>query len=106
MSHRLKGHSVVDPAKYRSTEAVSQAREHDPITVWHTRLLAAGVLSAESAAAIEAEVTEKVAAAVEFAESSPHPDPSSLFDYTYATPVPGELRRLPADPLFPAHAGG
>ncbi|WP_308014816.1 pyruvate dehydrogenase (acetyl-transferring) E1 component subunit alpha [Nocardia coffeae] len=104
VSHRLKGHSVVDPAKYRSTEAVSEAREHDPITLWHARLLAAGVLSEESAAAIEAEVTEKVATAVEFAESSPHPDPSSLFDYTYATPVPGELRRLPADPLFPAEA--
>lgn len=104
VSHRLKGHSVVDPAKYRSTEAVSEAREHDPITLWHARLLEAGVLSAESAAAIEAEVGEKVSAAVEFAESSPHPNPDSLFDYTYATRVPGELRRLPADPLFPVDA--
>ena len=76
------------------------AREHDPIALWHNRLLDAGILTEQSADAIEAEVTEKVAAAVEFADSSPHPDPSSLFDYTYATPVPGEQRRLPADPLF------
>ena len=100
VSYRLKGHSVVDPAKYRTTEAVEIAREHDPIALWRTRLLDAGILTEDSAKAVEAEVTEKVAAAVEFADSSPHPDPSSLFDYTYATPVPGEQRRLPADPLF------
>ncbi|WP_216897077.1 pyruvate dehydrogenase (acetyl-transferring) E1 component subunit alpha [Nocardia alni] len=100
VSYRLKGHSVVDPAKYRTSEAVEVAREHDPITLWHNRLLEAGVLTESSAAGIEAEVTESVAAAVEFADSSPHPDPSSLFDYTYATPVPGEQRRLPADPVF------
>jgi pyruvate dehydrogenase E1 component alpha subunit len=37
---------------------------------------------------------------VAFADASPHPDPSTLFDYTYATPVAGASRRLPADPLF------
>ncbi|MFI6866110.1 pyruvate dehydrogenase (acetyl-transferring) E1 component subunit alpha [Nocardia sp. NPDC050406] len=99
-SHRLKGHSVVDPAKYRTTDAVAIAREQDPIALWHRRLLDAGVLTEESAADIEREVTEKVAAAVEFADSSPHPEPSSLFDYNYATPVPSDSRRLPADPLF------
>lgn len=101
VSYRLKGHSVVDPGKYRTSEAVEIAREHDPIALWHTRLLEAGVLTEASATAIEAKVIESVTAAVEFADSSPHPDPSSLFDYTYATPVPGEQRRLPADQLFP-----
>ncbi|WP_267469687.1 hypothetical protein [Nocardia farcinica] len=39
-------------------------------------------------------------AAVEFADSSPHPEPASLFNFNYATPVAGDSRRLPADPLF------
>ncbi|MGW5724624.1 pyruvate dehydrogenase (acetyl-transferring) E1 component subunit alpha [Nocardia beijingensis] len=100
VSHRLKGHSVVDPAKYRTEDAVSIARSNDPIVRWRDALLAAGVLDDRSVAELEAEVTAAVAAAVEFADASPHPEPSSLFDYNYATPVAGDSRRLPADPLF------
>ncbi|WP_327099542.1 pyruvate dehydrogenase (acetyl-transferring) E1 component subunit alpha [Nocardia vinacea] len=100
VSHRLKGHSVVDPAKYRSAEAVSTARESDPVARLQRELIAAGVLDEDTVAAIEAEVREEVDAAVAFADASPHPEPTSLFDYTYATPVAGESRRLPADPLF------
>lgn len=100
VSYRLKGHSVVDPAKYRSSEAVSVARDNDPIVRWHAALLEAGVLTEDSAAEIEASVTAEVAAAVEFADASPHPEQSSLFDYNYATPVAGDSHRLPADPLF------
>ncbi|WP_083872046.1 pyruvate dehydrogenase (acetyl-transferring) E1 component subunit alpha [Nocardia testacea] len=100
VSHRLKGHSVVDPAKYRSSGAVTEARDNDPVTRWHTALLGAGVLTEESVADLEDSVAVGVRAAVEFADASPHPDPSSLFDYNYATPVPGDSRRLPADPLF------
>ncbi|MEV3962124.1 pyruvate dehydrogenase (acetyl-transferring) E1 component subunit alpha [Nocardia sp. NPDC050193] len=100
VSHRLKGHSVVDPARYRSSDAVTEARDNDPVARWHTALLRAGVLTEESAAELEDSVAAGVRAAVEFAAASPHPDPSSLFDYNYATPVPGDSRRLPADPLF------
>ncbi|WP_433602428.1 pyruvate dehydrogenase (acetyl-transferring) E1 component subunit alpha [Nocardia sp. CA-135953] len=100
VSYRLKGHSVVDPAKYRTSEAVSVVRDNDPIVRWYAALLEAGVLTEESAASIENAVTAEVAAAVEFADTSPHPEPSSLFDYNYATPVAGDFRRLPADPLF------
>ncbi|MEV5833600.1 pyruvate dehydrogenase (acetyl-transferring) E1 component subunit alpha [Nocardia sp. NPDC052112] len=100
VSFRLKGHSVVDPAKYRTSEAVSVARENDPIVRWHAALFEAGVLTEDSAADIEENVTAEVAAAVEFADASPHPEPSSLFDFTYATPVAGDSHRLPADPLF------
>ncbi|MEV6138438.1 pyruvate dehydrogenase (acetyl-transferring) E1 component subunit alpha [Nocardia sp. NPDC051990] len=100
VSHRLKGHSVVDPAKYRSAEAVSTAHEADPVARLQRELIAAGVLDEDTVAAMEAEVREGVDAAVAFADASPHPEPASLFDYTYATPVAGESRRLPADPLF------
>ncbi|MEU4312200.1 pyruvate dehydrogenase (acetyl-transferring) E1 component subunit alpha [Nocardia sp. NPDC024068] len=100
VSYRLKGHSVVDPAKYRSSATVSEARDNDPVARWHAALLQAGVLTEQTAAALEESVAAGVRAAVEFADASPHPDPSSLFDYNYATAVPGDSRRLPADPLF------
>ncbi|MGO4612560.1 pyruvate dehydrogenase (acetyl-transferring) E1 component subunit alpha [Nocardia sp. 2YAB30] len=100
ISYRLKGHSVVDPAKYRSAEDVATARESDPVARWRADLIESGVLDETDAAEIERSVEEEVDAAVAFADASPHPDPSSLFDYTYATPVAGESRRLPADPLF------
>lgn len=100
VSHRLKGHSVVDPAKYRTEEAVATARSHDPIELWQRALLKAGALTEDSAAAMDSEIRAEVAEAVEFADAGPHPEPSSLFDYNYATPVPGDSRRLPADPLF------
>ena len=50
-----------------------------------------------------------VIAAADFAAASPSPDVSTLFDYTYATPVPNDSRRLPGQPLFeplPATAAG
>ncbi len=65
------------------------------------QLLAAGVLTEQAAEALDAEVGQVVEAATEFAEHSPHPEVDTLFDHTHATPVPGETRRLPADPLFP-----
>jgi hypothetical protein len=41
-----------------------------------------------------------VTAAADFAAKSPHPAVSTLFDYTYATPVANDSRRLPGQPLF------
>lgn len=100
VSHRLKGHSVVDPAKYRSAEDVAAAREADPAARFRTELIDAGVLDEARAEEIERMAKEEADAAVAFADASPHPDPSTLFDFTYATPVAGTSRRLPADPLF------
>jgi pyruvate dehydrogenase E1 component alpha subunit len=100
VSYRLKGHSVVDPAKYRSGEDTAIARESDPVARFRGDLIEAGVLDESGAADIERAVEEQVDGAVAFADASPHPDPSTLFDYTYATPVAGASLRLPADPLF------
>jgi pyruvate dehydrogenase E1 component alpha subunit len=64
------------------------------------KLIEAGILSEESAAEIERKAQAEVDAAVAFADDSPHPDPATLFDYTYATPVANDSRRLPEDPVF------
>ncbi len=100
VSHRLRGHSVVDPAKYRSESAVVAAQAADPVKLFKDALVGAGALDEGAAAELEQSAQDEADAAVAFADASPHPDPSSLFDYTYATPVAGESRRLPADPLF------
>ncbi|GLB69279.1 pyruvate dehydrogenase (acetyl-transferring) E1 component subunit alpha [Arthrobacter mangrovi] len=99
MSYRLKGHSVVDPAKYRSQSEVETAQAADPVPAFRARLLQADVLTEESARAIEDDAEEKVGAAVAFAENSPDPAPSELFDFAYAQDVPNAPRALPGDPL-------
>ncbi|GAA4237355.1 pyruvate dehydrogenase (acetyl-transferring) E1 component subunit alpha [Actinomadura meridiana] len=99
-SPRLKGHSVVDPARYRSKEEKEALKAADPLARMALDLEEAGILSHEDRDKLDAAVTAEVDAAAAFADESPAPDVSTLFDYTYATPVPGELRRLPADPVF------
>jgi pyruvate dehydrogenase E1 component alpha subunit len=100
MTERLRGHSVVDPAKYRTAEEVERLRHEDPIQIFGAKLTADGVLDQTAIAAIEEEVAGIVTAAADFAASSPHPAVSTLFDYTYATPVANDSRRLPGQPLF------
>jgi pyruvate dehydrogenase E1 component subunit alpha len=100
VTERLRGHSVVDPAKYRSAEEVERLSHEDPVQIYGAKLTADGVLDADVITAIEEEVAGIVTAAADFAASSPHPEVSTLFDYTYATPVPNDSRRLPGQPLF------
>ncbi|MFC4911964.1 pyruvate dehydrogenase (acetyl-transferring) E1 component subunit alpha [Actinomadura gamaensis] len=99
-SPRLRGHSVVDPAKYRTKEEKEALKAADPLAKARLELEDAGLLTAEDVERLEAEVAETVADAAAFADESPHPEVSTLFDYTYATPVPNDSHRLPADPLF------
>jgi pyruvate dehydrogenase E1 component alpha subunit len=99
-SPRLRGHSVVDPARYRTAEEKEGLKAADPLAHFALELEEAGVLDAEARAKLDAEVKAEVDDAAAFADDSPHPDVSTLFDYTYATPVRGESRRLPADPVF------
>jgi pyruvate dehydrogenase E1 component alpha subunit len=99
-SPRLKGHSVVDPARYRSKEEKEALKAADPLARMALELAETGILSHDERDRLDTEVTAVIDAAAAFADQSPAPDVSTLFDYTYATPVPGELRRLPADPVF------
>ncbi|MFC3997987.1 pyruvate dehydrogenase (acetyl-transferring) E1 component subunit alpha [Nocardiopsis sediminis] len=99
-SYRMKGHSVVDPAKYRTAEQAEEAKANDPVAAFEARLEEAGILTEETKSEIAGSVRDEVADAADFAENSPHPEVSTLFDYTYATPVANESRRMPADPVF------
>jgi pyruvate dehydrogenase E1 component alpha subunit len=99
VSYRMKGHSVVDPARYRSKEDTEQALAADPVAATRQRMVELGVLDAATAASLEVEVDQEVDAAVDFAEQSPVPDVSTVFDNVYATPVANAPHQLPGDPL-------
>ena len=96
---RLRGHSVVDPAKYRSREETEQVRSLDAVPAFRTRLLEAGVLDDKTAQQIEEQAEAQVDSVVEFADTSPHPNRSELFDYVYATAVANAPHQLPGDPV-------
>ncbi len=101
MSHRLRGHSVVDPARYRSREETEKLRELDPLPAYRERLIEDGVITEDEAATIEADASEIVADAVSFADSSPEPPANELFRFTYASPVPTTTTLMPGEPVLP-----
>jgi pyruvate dehydrogenase E1 component alpha subunit len=98
-SYRLRGHSVVDPARYRSREETERSREMDPVPAYRRKMLAQGVLTEAEADRIDADTEEHVAAAVSFAEESPDPSPDELFAYAYASKVANAPHHLPGDPV-------
>jgi len=82
-TYRYRGHSMSDPAKYRTREEVEKIRhDQDPIEQVRNRLLAAKVAEQELKA-IDAEVREIVNAAADFAQHDPEPDPSELYTDVY-----------------------
>jgi len=84
-TYRWGGHYQGDPQRYRARDEVERARrEHDPIALYLARLEAQGVLTTEQAQVMDARVQSEVEAAVQFAESSPEPDPTLLYEDLYA----------------------
>jgi pyruvate dehydrogenase E1 component alpha subunit len=78
-TYRYRGHSMSDPAKYRTREEVQSMREHhDPIASARAALVASGAAEDELKR-IEDEIKAIVNEAAEFAQSSPEPDPSELW---------------------------
>jgi pyruvate dehydrogenase E1 component alpha subunit len=79
-TYRYRGHSMSDPAKYRSKEEVAKMRqEHDPIDHLRDRLLNAKLVDEAELKNLDREIKEIIAEATEFAQSSPEPDPSELW---------------------------
>jgi pyruvate dehydrogenase E1 component alpha subunit len=87
VSYRMKGHSVVDPDKYRTSEQKKFYTENDPLQQFQSQLMVEGMLTEEKINELEAEIEREVEAAVEYADNSPFPAVEELFTYMYATPV-------------------
>ncbi len=87
LTYRFRGHSMSDPVSgtYRSKEEVEQhVEEQDPITILRDRLMEADLLTQAGLEAIDAEVRATCEDAADFADASPLPDPSTLYDHVYA----------------------
>lgn len=79
-TYRYRGHSMSDPAKYRSKDEVQKMRsEHDPIEQVKARLAAKKWASEDDLKAIDKDVRDIVADAAEFAQTDPEPDASELW---------------------------
>ncbi|MGH6736335.1 MAG: pyruvate dehydrogenase (acetyl-transferring) E1 component subunit alpha [Methyloceanibacter sp.] len=79
LTYRYRGHSMSDPAKYRTREEVQGMREHrDPIELARKRLLEAG-RSDDELKEIDRAVRAQIGEAAEFAQAEPEPDPAELF---------------------------
>ncbi|GLK49771.1 pyruvate dehydrogenase E1 component subunit alpha [Brevundimonas intermedia] len=82
-TYRYRGHSMSDPAKYRTKEEVDEVKKtRDPIDHIKT-LLAAANATEDELKAIDNEIKAIVAEAVQFAQESPEPDPSELYTDVY-----------------------
>jgi pyruvate dehydrogenase E1 component alpha subunit len=82
-TYRYRGHSMSDPAKYRTREEVDKVRtDQDPIEQVRARLLKAKV-SEQDLKAIDAEVREIVNASADFAQKDAEPDPKELWTDVY-----------------------
>ncbi|MEL6226199.1 MAG: pyruvate dehydrogenase (acetyl-transferring) E1 component subunit alpha [Pseudomonadota bacterium] len=79
MTYRYRGHSMSDPAKYRTREEVNKVRaEQDPIEMVRARVLAEQTATEEELKMIDREIREIVSEAAEFAQNEPEPAASEL----------------------------
>ncbi|HQY60321.1 MAG: pyruvate dehydrogenase (acetyl-transferring) E1 component subunit alpha [Myxococcales bacterium] len=86
-TYRFRGHSMSDPARYRTATEVEGHKERDPLfRARHELTVALGAQGEAQVDALDAEVEAEVLDAVKFAEDSPEPDPSVLAPTTYTGP--------------------
>jgi pyruvate dehydrogenase E1 component alpha subunit len=84
-TNRYRGHSMSDPAKYRTKEEVAKIRkETDPIDMLRDRILAQKITDEVTLKEIDKNAKAIVTAAAEFAQQSPEPDPSELYTDIYS----------------------
>ncbi|HEY5364015.1 MAG TPA: pyruvate dehydrogenase (acetyl-transferring) E1 component subunit alpha [Aestuariivirga sp.] len=84
MTYRYRGHSMSDPAKYRTKEEVQKMREeHDPIEQVKARILKANIASEDDLKKIDNDIRDRVTAAADFAMADALPDESELYTDIY-----------------------
>jgi pyruvate dehydrogenase E1 component alpha subunit len=84
LTYRYRGHSMSDPAKYRSRQEVQEVRaERDPIDRLRKNILDSGLADENAFKAIDKDIRAVVNEAASFAQDSPEPDPAELFTDVY-----------------------
>jgi pyruvate dehydrogenase E1 component alpha subunit len=82
-TYRFRGHSMGDPERYRQQEEVHQWRENDPIGIYRKYMIENKIATEEELNEQDDRAKVEVDEAIEFAESSPDPDPEELFTDVY-----------------------
>jgi len=82
-TYRYKGHSVSDPAKYRTKEELKSYQDQDPVKMTEAKILKEKIATEAEIQKIKDAIKAEIAEAVAFAESSPYPDGSTLFEDNY-----------------------
>lgn len=94
-TYRFRGHSMSDPAKYRTKEEVEEWMKRDPIRILAERIYELGIANEAQLKAIDDQAKQDVNAAVKFADESPLPDPATLYDDVYTeAPQAGESEKV------------
>ena len=79
-TYRYRGHSMSDPAKYRTKEEVEKIKdESDPLINLKKHMLESAKVDEEAIKSVEKSVTETMKEVVEFSKQSPEPDASELY---------------------------
>src|SRR6202521_4514403 len=84
LCYRFKGHSVVDPDKYRSAEDKEKFRKADPIVAFEHELEKSGLADEEYFKKVRQEIDAEVQEVIRFADESPDPKVEDLYKYVYA----------------------
>ncbi|HEX2582994.1 MAG TPA: pyruvate dehydrogenase (acetyl-transferring) E1 component subunit alpha, partial [Chlamydiales bacterium] len=84
VAERFRGHSISDPALYRTKESLQKTMERDPIQLLKKALIDRKMLTEEEFKQMDAEAKETIVAAMKFAEESPWPDPITLEQGVFA----------------------
>ena len=98
LCYRFKGHSVVDPDKYRSTEDKEKWRKADPIVAFEHELEKAKLADEEYFKKVRMEIDSEVQEIIKYADESPDPKVEDLYKYVYADEWE-ERPELRGDPL-------
>ena len=86
-TYRFRGHSMSDPAKYRSQEEVDEHKKRDPVAITRAQLIDAGV-SEDALDDVDAEVDELIDAAIAHADEAPPAKQQVMLDSVYVTTYP------------------
>ena len=82
-TYRYRGHSVSDPAKYRTKEELAEYKALDPIALTEQKMLDDKIASENEIQVIKDKIAEEINKAAEYAEASPLPDASELYTHNY-----------------------
>lgn len=85
-TYRYKGHSMSDPSKYRTKDELNEFKDEDPILKLKAYILNKKIATEDDLVVMDKKLKQIVQEAVDFAEESPLPDPSEIYEDVYSEP--------------------